>query len=467
MRRRLSLLLTAIALMLLLALPAAASASSRFWVKDRRGHVVGSVRGADVYSNSGTRVGHMQRDSCDPSRVWVFRSPTKTDGGAQPIAAAGRGKIKPYLSTRTIGTFAKSGDHWVVKRRTHGEYRLRGTVAGGCPSRFAAGAVRLLCWSTCAPTYTLIKEPEAGYQPIYKFISSAKKTLDMTMYSLVDAKATAALIADAKRGVAVRVLLDSDPAGGGGPAMNQAAYNDLKAHGVKVKWAWPGVLWHQKSIVRDGSAVAVMTCNLYASYYPVLRDFVVITNNPATVSGVEATFNADFKKNQTPPTPGVVPKGSELIWSPGAQSRLVKLIRSSRPGSTLYTETEQLDSAAIEQALVAAATRGVTVDLTMTYASSYVAGFNTLVAGGVHVSLYPANAPLYIQAKAISVNNRTVYVGSINFTPRMMNGDRNMGIITTNPTVVRGVTSIMASDFAGATPYSGTLTALARPNVTR
>ena len=35
----------------------------------------------------------------------------------------------------------------------------------------------------------------------------------------------------------------------------------------------------------------------------------------------------------------------------------------------------------------------------------------------------------------------------------MTNDDRNVGIITTSPTVVRGVTATMASDFAGATPY--------------
>ena len=90
----------------------------------------------------------------------------------------------------------------------------------------------------------------------------------------------------------------------------------------------------------------------------------------------------------------------------------------------------------------------------MTYSSSYVNGFNTLVAGGVHLSLYQPNAPIYIHAKAISVNNSTAYVGSSNFTTAMTNDDRNMWIITTNPTVVRGVTSTMASDFAGATPYS-------------
>jgi len=319
------------------------------------------------------------------------------------------------------------------------------------------GLVAALCGCGAPATtssYTLIKEPQAGYQPIYDFISSAKKTVDMTMYELSDPKAQAALVAVAKRGVAVRVLFDSDTAPGGGKEVNQAAYNDLKANGVSVKWAWSGVLWHQKSIVRDGNAVAVMTCNLYASYYPVLRDFAVIMNNPATVSGVEATFNTDFNKTNAPPTKGVVPKGSELIWSPGAQTGLVNLIGSARPGTTLYAEDEQLDSTPIEQALVAAAKRGVTVDLTMTYSSSYVSAFNTLVGGGVHLSLYQPNAPLYIHAKAISVNNSTVYEGSSNFTTSMTNDDRNVGIITTNPTVVRGITSTMTSDFAGATPYS-------------
>jgi phosphatidylserine/phosphatidylglycerophosphate/cardiolipin synthase-like enzyme len=271
------------------------------------------------------------------------------------------------------------------------------------------------------------------------------------MYSLIDPAATAALIADAQRGVAVRVLLDSTT--GGNKAANQPAYDDLKIHGVKVRWAWPGVLWHQKSIVRDRRAVAVMSCNLNAAYYPVIRGWIVITDKPATVTGVEATFDHDFRHNRRPPSPGVVPKGSELVWSPGAQGPLVKLIGSARPGTTLYAEDEQLDSAAIDQALIAAARRGVTVDLTMTANPDWTAAFTALVAGGVHVSLYLPTAPLYIQSKAISVNGRTAYVGSINFTTAMMEADRNMGIITTDMTVVRGITSTMARDFAGAAPY--------------
>lgn len=303
-------------------------------------------------------------------------------------------------------------------------------------------------------SYSLIIEPQAGYQPIYDFISGAGKTVDMTMYQLSDPKAQDALKTAAKRGVKVRVLLDSDPEGGGGKTVNQAAYNDLKANGVDVRWAWSGTLWHQKSIMRDGDAAAVMTCNLYAPDYPVVRDYAVITDNTATASGMEATFNNDWNKTNSPPTKGVVPEGSELIWSPGAQQGLVNLINSARPGTTLYAEDEQLDSQPIEQALIEAAKRGVTVNLTMTYSSSYVSGFNTLAAGGVHVSLYQPDAAIYIHAKAISVNNDTVYEGSSNFTTAMTNQNRNVGVITTNPEVVRGITSTMASDFAGAAPYT-------------
>jgi cardiolipin synthase len=308
---------------------------------------------------------------------------------------------------------------------------------------------------TSSSSYTLVQEPQQGYQPVYNFISSAKHTLDMTMYALADPKVDAALIADAKRGVQVRVLLDGDNTDGGGATLDQAAYDDLKANGVQVRFAWPGVLWHQKSIVVDQTEVAIMTANLAAAYYAAIRGFVVLTDNPGTVSGIGATFNADFKSTKSPPSQGVAPAGSELIWPPGAQDGLIKLIGSAHPGTTLLTENEQFSSQAIAQAFVAAARRGVTVNLAMTYASSYAPIFDTLVAGGVHVSLYYGNTPLYIQSKALSVNGNTVYVGSINYVGSSMNADRNVGIITTDPTVVKGITATMASDFAGATPFRG------------
>lgn len=333
-------------------------------------------------------------------------------------------------------------------------------VLCGCGSQAGTGADSLSSADgltgadSLSSDYSLIVLPQSGYQPIYDFIAGAKTSIDMVMYQLADPTAQAALKAAAERGVKVRVLLDSDPQGGGGTKDNQAAYDDLNSGGVEVRWAWSGTLWHQKSITRDGEDAAVMTCNLYAPFYPIVRDYAVILHNTATATGMEETFNKDWNNTNSPPAQGAIPERSELIWSPGAEPGLVSLIDSARSGTTLYAEDEQLDSPPIEQALIAAVQRGVTVNLTMTYSADYVSGFNTLAAAGVHVSLYQPTAPIYIHSKAISVNDDTVYLGSSNFTTAMTDQNRNVGIITMDPRVVRGITATMADDFAGATPYS-------------
>jgi phosphatidylserine/phosphatidylglycerophosphate/cardiolipin synthase-like enzyme len=108
----------------------------------------------------------------------------------------------------------------------------------------------------------------------------------------------------------------------------------------------------------------------------------------------------------------VVPSGSDLVWSPGAQTPLVDLIDSARSGTTIWAEDEQLDSQPIQQALVSAAKRGVTV------------------------------------------NDDTAYEGSANFTTAMTDQNRNVGIITNDPGMVRGIRSTIASDFAGAAPFA-------------
>ena len=57
---------------------------------------------------------------------------------------------------------------------------------------------------------SLTVEPQDGMTPIYNFMSSARRSLDMTMYELSDPTAEQLLIADHDKGVRVRVLLDHD-----------------------------------------------------------------------------------------------------------------------------------------------------------------------------------------------------------------------------------------------------------------
>jgi cardiolipin synthase A/B len=305
--------------------------------------------------------------------------------------------------------------------------------------------------SSTSSEYTLVTEPADGYHRIDALITGATKTLDMTMYELTDTTAEQDLAADASKGVAVRVILDQNRE----KSNNTAAYDYLSGHGVQVVWA-PSTYeaTHQKTITVDGTESAIMSGNLTSQYYSTSRDFDVLDTNKVDVGAIEKVFDADFAGSSV--TPG---DGDNLTWSPtDAQASLLGVINSAT--STLQVENEEMADTAITDALVAAAKRGVDVEVTMTANSDYDSDFDDIVAAGGHVSTYPDDeTSLYIHAKVIiadgGASDHNAYVGSINFSDASMNHNRELGFLTTNDDVVAGLDSALTSDFAGATPYAG------------
>jgi cardiolipin synthase len=185
---------------------------------------------------------------------------------------------------------------------------------------------------------TLLVEPQAGMTPLYSFISSARQSLDMTMYELSDPTAEQILIADHQRGVRVRVLLDEDYSGG---SVNRAAYSTLSSAGVPVAWANDSEIFHQKTITVDGAESAVMTGNLTSQYYATTRDFVVMDSQAADVAAIESAFATDWSGAK----PSAGPPGVDLVWSPGSEPQLAALIDSAT--RSVVVENEEMDSTAI------------------------------------------------------------------------------------------------------------------------
>ena len=144
---------------------------------------------------------------------------------------------------------------------------------------------------------SLLVEPDQGMAPIYALIASARKSIDLTMYELVDTGADLALELAAGRGVNVRVLLDVNRE----KAANQAAFTELTDMRVHVAWADTRyAATHQKTLVVDGSVAAVMTLNMTSRYYSSTRDFAVVDRNPRDVAAIEQVFNADFTHARSP-----------------------------------------------------------------------------------------------------------------------------------------------------------------------
>jgi cardiolipin synthase len=302
---------------------------------------------------------------------------------------------------------------------------------------------------TTAPAgLSLLVEPQAGMTPLYDFMSSARRSLDMTMYELSDTAAEQILIADHRRGVRVRVLLDHDYSGG---SVNQAAYSTLSSAGVPVAWANDSEIFHQKTITVDGAESAMMTGNLTPQYYATTRDFVVLDGQAADVAGIESAFATDWSGA----APSAGPPGVDLVWSPGSEPQLAALINSAT--RSVVVENEEMNSTAIEEALESDARRGVDVTVVMTADAEWDSAFSQLASDGVHVVLYPdTSSALYIHAKVIDVDSTKAFAGSENFSTSSLDHNRELGLITSAASVLGPFNSVLSADISNGQPQQRT-----------
>jgi phosphatidylserine/phosphatidylglycerophosphate/cardiolipin synthase-like enzyme len=300
-----------------------------------------------------------------------------------------------------------------------------------------------------AGTLSVLTEPQAGIGPLYRLVTGARSSVDLTMYELADPAAEAGLAADAARGIDVRVILDQNLE----KSRNTAAYDYLAARGVHVRWAAAGTTWHQKTLTVDDATSVIMTLNLVTEDYPGTRDFAVIDTNRADVAALVTTFDADFAGRAITP-----PDGTDLVWSPtNAETSILSVINGAT--RTLAVENEEMSDPAVTAALASAARRGVHVMITMTADSEWDQALAGLAAAGAHIRLYPDDpSALYIHAKAIAANaglpGQRVLVGSENFSVASLGYNRELGILTRDPAVETAVSTALAGDYAGAAPYA-------------
>ena len=327
-------------------------------------------------------------------------------------------------------------------------------VLAGCKPLTPAGAAAPAAADpagTAAPAQSgpLITEPQAGFSPVYHLIKQARHSIDLTMYEFSDTKAEHDLAAAARRGVTVKVILDQRE-----KSHNSAAFGYLKSHGVRVVWSWARFEYtHQKTLLVNGSTAVIMTANLTSEYYSSSRDFLVMDTKAADVAAIAQVFNADFAHRSVQPG-----DGKDLVWSPtDAQGQLLALIGSATKSLRIYSE--EMGDTTIEDALIKAAKRGVSVKVCgENTGGEYDSDFSRLAAAGVHISYYNSAHGFYIHGKVIEADYGTrhakVFIGSENFSSTSLNRNRELGLITSNQKVLSAIARTFAGDYRNGKRWS-------------
>ncbi len=292
---------------------------------------------------------------------------------------------------------------------------------------------------------TVLAEPAAGVTPFVAMIAGARRTIELTMYELTDPRVESALENASHRGVDVRVLLNGGYYTEREPT-NDAAAHALAAHGVHVRLSPTYfALTHQKTLTVDGRESAVMTLN-FDGEYATTRDFAVLDRRPADVSAIVATFDADWARRRVTPSAGA----GDLVWSPGAATTVVRTIDSAHRSIAL--EDEEMAYAPATSALCAAARRGVTVTIVMTWESDWYDAFSELKHCGVNVRVDHGQS-YYIHAKVLVTDDRRALVSSQNLSDGSLERNRELGVVITSGPLVRALAADVAADAASAPAF--------------
>jgi hypothetical protein len=133
---------------------------------------------------------------------------------------------------------------------------------------------------------------------------------------------------------------------------------------------------------------------------------------------------------------------ADLVLSPtNSRDRITALMAGA--WRTLDVDAEEDNDSAQEDAMIAAAHRGVRVRVVCTGDGDV----SRLRVGGVQVVV---DKSLYIHAKAIVADGATVFIGSENVSATSLDRNREMGLILTDRAAVATVEQAVASDFSSA-----------------
>ncbi|MEO7669414.1 MAG: phospholipase D-like domain-containing protein [Polyangia bacterium] len=293
---------------------------------------------------------------------------------------------------------------------------------------------------------TVMVLPDQDATPILEAIRSARRRIWMEMYLLTASEAVAALVQAHAAGVEVRVLLE--PAPYGDEAANQAAFAVMSANGMDVRWTHRAVgLVHAKLMLIDGTTAWVMTLNLTASGLRGNREYVVVDHDPTEVRRVEAIWSADaIGAESAPGGEGATgARGRTLLVSPlNARARLGGCISAAR--TSIVVEVEEVSDGDLVARLLSASGDGVLVTVVAPATNrslATTAALKKLAAGGVTVRVLLTPT---VHGKAMVVDGRQVYLGSMNLTRASLDDNREVGLLWSDSTVATRVSSVIARD---------------------
>ncbi len=259
-------------------------------------------------------------------------------------------------------------------------------------------------------------------------IEGAARSVDMYVFRLAHPKLERAIADAVAWGVAVRSLIAH--LNGSGDAVLRALESRLLGMGVTVSRTDEDLLrYHGKMMLVDGEVLYVLGYNFTRRDIERSRSLGLVTDRKDLVAEGRRLFEADFDRKT------YTPKLDAFVVSPlNSRASLLELLESARERLLVYDA--RLTDNMMQRVLERRALAGVRVS---------VIGKVEKQLRGVRVAAYPGRK---LHVRAIVQDDERAFVGSQSLRRPELDRRREIGVITDDGSVVKGIAKIFASDWA-------------------
>jgi phosphatidylserine/phosphatidylglycerophosphate/cardiolipin synthase-like enzyme len=281
--------------------------------------------------------------------------------------------------------------------------------------------------------------PDEKEGPLLKEIEKAQKSINLEMYLLSNKKIIQALKDAKKRGVEIKIILEKNPYNL--EWFNKKIFKEFKESGIQIKWGNPEFsLTHSKFMIIDDQVVIIMTCNFTYSGFNKSRDFGLINFDSKDVKEIKKLFEADWQNKS------FTSSRQNLVISPtNSRSKLENIIKNAK--SEILVMAEIMGDQEIQKFLSKAQERGVRIKILLADIKDSEINRETEQYFQTHnIQIKYLKKP-FLHAKIIIVDNKILYLGSINFSSPSLDENRELGILLVNKNLIQQVRKVFEKDW--------------------
>ncbi|MDD5770424.1 MAG: phospholipase D-like domain-containing protein [Candidatus Gracilibacteria bacterium] len=270
-------------------------------------------------------------------------------------------------------------------------------------------------------------------------INNAKYKVYLEVYIFTEKRIKKALIEAKKKGIQVKVILEKNVYLASN--LNIQTFKDLQKAGIEIVYSNPKnyALNHSKMMIIDNEII-ISTGNYSYSTFKYNRDFFLFLDNQKYLQFFLDIFNNDFE--------GIKKDiySNNIILSPfSSRNKLEYLINNAKESIEIYAENFSDEN--IINLLISKQKSGIQIKIILPdlkKVSSNAGEVELFKQNNINVKLLTKPE---IHAKSILIDNKYLYIGSVNFSASSMDKNREVGFLIINNEIIKKFQDIFKDDF--------------------